>query len=623
MNITFTKIKLHNFFSFEDVELSLNDLGYTLVTGRNYCKLDNAYSNGSGKSAIFNGICYALTGETSQGISDSLGNIFTDPSDCWVELSLRINNDDFIIKRIKEPKSDLILYVNGENKSGKGVRESSKLLADYIPDLTPVLINSVIILGQGLPNRFTNNKPSHRKEILEKLTKSDFMIQDLKDKLEFRQNFLKSSLREKEDSLLANNSKLKVYSDQLESLQEELSEYDKYNNSETNLEMRIESLSEYLNSINQSINDFDKNISSLNKEISLLNDNHLSVLEEKNKEKTSISEEFDSEITSENNNKIEISSELKSLEKEYKKLASISDICPTCGQKIPEVKKPDLVPVKTKIDYFKTQEISTESKIKQLKADRQLRFKENDEKYEKLLKSNQELINSKKESLSDLQSQKSRVTTEKENLTQDLFRLNNLKINYNKLLSNVRKNNENIDKLNKKNKKIDKEIVNLNAHLDLIQQLITLTKREFRGVLLINIITYINSRVKKYSLEVFGTEELEFKLNDNYIDITYCNKPYENLSGGERQKIDVIVQLALRDVLSEQLGIHSNLLVCDEIFDNLDSQGCNKILNLISGLTDIDSVFIISHHSQDLEISQDNELLVEKGEDGVSTIRFV
>ena len=89
MNITFTKIKLHNFFSFEDVELSLNDLGYTLVTGRNYCKLDNAYSNGSGKSAIFNGICYALTGETSQGISDSLGNIFTDPSDCWVELSLR------------------------------------------------------------------------------------------------------------------------------------------------------------------------------------------------------------------------------------------------------------------------------------------------------------------------------------------------------------------------------------------------------------------------------------------------------------------------------------------------------------------------------------------------------
>ena len=159
--------------------------------------------------------------------------------------------------------------------------------------------------------------------------------------------------------------------------------------------------------------------------------------------------------------------------------------------------------------------------------------------------------------------------------------------------------------------------------MDLIQQLITLTKREFRGVLLINIITYINSRVKKYSLEVFGTGELEFKLNDNYIDITYCNKPYENLSGGEKQKIDVIVQLALRDVLSEQLGIHSNLLVCDEIFDNLDSQGCNKILNLISGLTDIDSVFIISHHSQDLEISQDNELLVEKGEDGVSTIRFV
>ena len=623
MNIIFTKIKLHNFFSFEDVELNLNDLGYTLVTGRNYCKLDNAYSNGSGKSAIFNGICYALTGETSQGISDSLGNIFTDPTDCWVELSFRVNDDEFIIKRIKEPKSDLILYINGENKSGKGIRESSKLLSDYLPDLTPVLVNSVIILGQGLPNRFTNNKPSHRKEILEKLTKSDFMIQTIKDKLENRQFSLKSSLREKEDSLLSNDSQIKVYNDQITSLYEELSEYDKYNNSETNLEIRINNLNNSIENIKETINNTTAGINDLNQKISSLNDKHFSIMEEKNKLKNSIIEEFDNLLSEENSNKINLSSELKSLEKEYLKLSKITDICPTCGQKIPDVKKPDLKPIKNKIDSFKTQENSVDSKIKQLKDDRQLRVEENDVNYEKLLHNNQDLINSLKEELAYQQDYKLSLNNKKESYIQELYRLNNLKINYNKLISNVQKAKDNIDRLTKKNRKINREIINLNSHLDVIQQMITLTKREFRGVLLINIIEYINKRVKKYSLEVFGTEELSFILNDNYIDITYCHKPYENLSGGERQKIDVIVQLALRDVLSRQLNIHSNLLVCDEIFDNLDSQGCSKILNLISGLTDIDSVFIISHHSQDLELTQDNELLVEKGEDGVSTIRFV
>ena len=98
---------------------------------------------------------------------------------------------------------------------------------------------------------------------------------------------------------------------------------------------------------------------------------------------------------------------------------------------------------------------------------------------------------------------------------------------------------------------------------------------------------------------------------------------YENLSGGEKQKIDIIIQLALRDILSKQLNIHTNLLICDEIYDNMDSISCQKITNLISTLTDISSIFIISHHAQDLEITYDSQLLVEKDENGISSISFV
>lgn len=57
-------------------------MGYTIVSGKNSMDTDGAVSNGSGKSSIFNAICFALTGETAQGLSNNVENIYTDPNDC-------------------------------------------------------------------------------------------------------------------------------------------------------------------------------------------------------------------------------------------------------------------------------------------------------------------------------------------------------------------------------------------------------------------------------------------------------------------------------------------------------------------------------------------------------------
>ena len=52
MKLIFKKIILHNFLSFAHSEIDLNDKSYCLVNGINNCPLDNALSNGSGKSSI-------------------------------------------------------------------------------------------------------------------------------------------------------------------------------------------------------------------------------------------------------------------------------------------------------------------------------------------------------------------------------------------------------------------------------------------------------------------------------------------------------------------------------------------------------------------------------------------
>jgi DNA repair exonuclease SbcCD ATPase subunit len=98
------------------------------------------------------------------------------------------------------------------------------------------------------------------------------------------------------------------------------------------------------------------------------------------------------------------------------------------------------------------------------------------------------------------------------------------------------------------------------------------------------------------------------------------NKDYENLSGGERQKVDLIIQFSIRDMLCSQLNFSSNILVLDEIFDNLDMIGCEKLINVISNMNDIKNIFIITHR-YDLSIPCDKEIVVVKSNLGISEIR--
>ena len=68
------------------------------------------------------------------------------------------------------------------------------------------------------------------------------------------------------------------------------------------------------------------------------------------------------------------------------------------------------------------------------------------------------------------------------------------------------------------------------------------------------------------------------------------------------------------------MNFSSNILAVDELFDNLDSIGCEKVLNLISNkLNDVESIYIITHHSS-IPIPFDNIITVSKDINGISKI---
>ena len=148
----------------------------------------------------------------------------------------------------------------------------------------------------------------------------------------------------------------------------------------------------------------------------------------------------------------------------------------------------------------------------------------------------------------------------------------------------------------------------------------TLVKREFRGYLLSNVISFLDNKAKLYCNDVFGHSYISFELDGNNVSISFNKKEYEQLSGGEKQKVDVIIQLAIRDMLCKYLNFSSNIFVFDEIFDNVDEAGSEKILNLLSTrLNDVTSIYIVTHHSS-IQIPVDREITVIKDSTGISKI---
>ena len=620
MILRFSKVRLHNFFCYSDAELNLEDMGYAIVSGRNNMELDGAISNGSGKSSIFNAICYALTGETAQGLSNNVENIYTDPNDCWVEVEFTADNDEFIVRRYKTPRTDMTILINGEDRSGKGIRESQQLLRSFLPELTSQLIGSIIILGQGLPYRFTYNTPSARKTLLESLTKSDYMVQTIKDKLDNRKEELRLQLRSYEDMNVANVTQTKIYSERLTKLNKELEEYNECS-SDGNIEESIEE-------INDSISHYEKILKSLNKKklnldskIDLLLSDKMNVINEGNRILSDKLNPVEIKLSELRSRLVDEKSNEKQLEKEINKLESIVDVCPTCGQKIPDVHKIDTTDLKNKLNGVKLITKSLFEDVDKLNAEKTSISENHTSSMNETLSKYDNSVNAIKKQIELLDTDICNTNKLFQIDTEEKSRLVHVQENYTKVVNEILEINNILDKLSQDKSEIDQNIRDTNEHLNVVQSLITLAKREFRSALLVNVVAYMDRKAKEYARDVFGYENLSIVVNDNYIDVIFNNKYYEALSGGEKQKVDIIIQLALRDLLSNQLNIHSNILVLDEGLDFLDSKGSEAVLNLIqSRLTDVESVFIISHHVEELNISYDTEIIVEKGSDGISNI---
>lgn len=622
MNIKFEAVTICNFLSFEYAEISLQNLGYTVVRGINKSIVDNSQSNGAGKSSIWEAIVWCLTGDTIRGGSKDIRNIHASDG-AYVRLLFTLDDKHYDILRSKEHsqyKTNLKIFIDNKDVSGKGIRDSEKLLLEYIPELTSQFLGSVIILGQGLPQRFSSNTPSGRKDILEKLSKSDFMIEDLKKKVSNRKQVLSGELRRCEDALLISQSNYKLISQQKDAAMQSLLKLIDITTIENNLkelEEQKHQLEQEQVKTQQEIEEFDATIAKL--------------LKQKGQEDASY-KEFQGKccVKSEEEMLLETSLvslqiNIKTLQQEIRNINNIQDVCPTCGRKLEGVVKPST-------ELQNQQLIAYSSEYKDVQEKLNIKSQERAKTLDIYKVAYEDNIRDIEHNLEEATCSRDKLRRVQSNLHNRLTVLFSEITQCNNELAVYNSKKESLDNqiitYDKKLSELSNEILYINSdkdniqeHLDVINSFVTVVTRDFRGFLLQNVISYIDNRAKEYSKEIFNTDRMSFILEGNNINIVYDEKLYEDLSGGEKQKVDLIVQFSLRDMLCTFLNFSCNILVLDEIFDNLDAFGCQKVIDMISKkLTNVESIFVVTHHT-DIMIPYDNEIIVEKNSTGVSSIR--
>jgi DNA repair exonuclease SbcCD ATPase subunit len=380
----------------------------------------------------------------------------------------------------------------------------------------------------------------------------------------------------------------------------------------------ISEIKQQLDKINLEIAEKEKIYAATNTEL-------LEILEANNAETSMEKELYEAAFRTQVTERSQKEAEIKSLTRTIADLKAVKDTCPTCGQKLQGVVKPDYSAHEVTLEIYNSELDAISKKIAEINAkhlDYQLQIKT---KYE--------------DTLANLKSQLTTIATSKATLQREVQTLTARCTDYTEKYNKIIYDQENWDKYHAR---LQTEITNLQEewsknnslilllegnkqeiadHLAVVKKMETLTKRDFRGYLLENIIKYIDQVAKDYCDIVFKTRDLKVYLDGNALDISYCGKMFDNLSGGEKQRVDLILQFAIRNMLNAYLNTSSNILVLDEITDFLDRQSCKAVMTLIEKeLTTIESVFVVSHHATELELPIDSEIKVVKNEDGISEI---
>lgn len=649
MNIRFNSIDIENFRSIEKAFVELENQGTVIVKGVNEYE-DKATSNGSGKSSVFEAIIFALFEETSSGEKDVANRIIDNGYS--ITLKFEVDNDKYIINRqcSKNGKTSVVVNKNGLDISARNKTDTNKIILQILGINKAIFLDSVF-LSQNANTNLASLTPTARKERLEILTNTDFMINNFKEKLKEKQT-------EYEAECVSNQLKInKLNGNKETNLKQQADLQLKINEAKQELERlkqlgNIQEIDEQLNlkenvemsTFDKQIEETDKMIQDKEQEIEDLrklgedNLNKKDELDRQKQEKLNEWNKVDKEIQTRQQTIQFTEQDNKRLDKEIDKIRK-SDKCPTCGRKYDDANEEhiqkaiqeledakqennkQIESIKQEIEYHITQRNQIEEDGKKQAVEITKVSAEIEEHRNK--------VNEKELERRSLNSKKQEILDNKNKCQKEIDTLKSKKEQILKTQTgNIEEFEEMIKKIVSDIEIIDaqlKEAEDLynkyNDYVSVVKNSIQLVTKEFRTYLLQNSLQYLNKLLAQYSSQLFSneTDVIRIEEDDTKLNIKLGNATYESLSGGEKTRVNIALLLAQKSLANIIGNISCNIIILDEILGYCDSQAEENVINLLTQeLESLESIYMVSH--KEIPIGYDAQLVIVKDKRGLSRI---
>lgn len=543
------KLRIKNFISVGDnfLDIQLDKSPTTIITG----------SNGNGKSIMLDAITFVLFGKSYRGINKSAMVNSVNQKDCVIELYFNIGTAEYIIIRGMSP-SVFSIYEDGKLiDNAASARDHQKMLENTILHCNYNAFCQICLLGTANYVPFMQLDASSRRDVIETL--------------------LDISVFSEMNRLL--KMKITSWKDEYSSLKEKIAV------SEKELKLRKEFYNDVLNSTGDRIAQKRESLNALKKRATGLSDQRSIIVSTLAAQTKDMPLERLREAIEDKSNATSESGSLKSrLSMQKKKLEFFQDnsTCPTCDQEIDEEHKHHHVEDLEKSTATTEIDVTASSKL----------ISE--------LTSKIELIEQKRSKISGL---------EKEISSYD-SRMSSLADNGRELISEIKGlEASDTSKLSDAKDKITESSTELRMHESERKEL--LEKKEIyshaqlllkdggiKSSIIRQYLPVLNSRVNHY-LGILGLN-VQFELDESFnetLKARYKNEfTYSNFSMGERQRLDLALTFAWRDIAKMKNSVNTNLLIFDEIFDSsLDEDGTYDLLTILNEVSEDTNIFIISH----------------------------
>ena len=596
MKFNIRQIEIENFRSVQS-KVTINvKPGLYSIEGIN--NDEKTSTNGAGKSTLISALYWCLTGNalTNEVLADDVINAKVGKN-CKVSVLIESSQGDIKITRTRgdsEFGNNLFLEMADQDLTCHKVADTQARIAQLFK-IPFELLHSTIMMTHDIKSAFSELAPQQRVQALESIR--DYSIWD--------------KVREEA------NKDIKAYNKEIQELNLKLSNM---NGSKQTYEKMLASAGENYKVLVKSFDETEIN----NKMLSLTQENknyaeEIVSLESSLKELNKIIDEStDKSLQTKLNEIVDTANNIKlTLQStEYERKEKVKDIdtidawfkndkCPTCGHLLDRTEQEKFEKSSHREELNK-QLIQIDEKVKKLNDDIALKRKEWAQVNTQLKVSEQNLHQSRAK-LSENNAKINDLKSKELANTRELAKLEAMKGTH----------SSQVDKLNNDIISYKKEIESISAGEAIInEQLKSLenkrqlsdyffkllgSKGELRPYLLKQDIAYLNSCMQTYIHQFFENTEAELHLEGPNIEILInsngIKKKVTSLSGGEKKRLNIAIQLALYDLIQATSQVSFNVLWLDEIESELDQAGVNQLINIIEDKSnDAETVFWITNH---------------------------